>query len=111
MTTVTIKDIPVTQELPDCAARKIVGGRWSERDETLAGPRLTTQPLATGQQACPTLVDIWRGWCRKWWCVREDNPTPPWERANALGSRSDPTSDHSSAPSRAPLAAPRAPST
>jgi len=33
MTTVTIKDLPATQELSDGAASKIIGGRWSEQDE------------------------------------------------------------------------------
>lgn len=37
MTTVTIKDIPVTQELSDDAARKIVGGRWNDGTETPVG--------------------------------------------------------------------------
>jgi len=42
MTSVTIKDIPVMQELSDDAARKIVGGRWSEQDEkaTTGSPTL-----------------------------------------------------------------------
>jgi hypothetical protein len=56
MTTVTIKDIPVTQELPDCAARKIVGGRWSERDETPGRP--SAYDPTTGDGAA-SMSDAW----------------------------------------------------
>ena len=56
MTTVTIKDIPVTQELSDGAARKIVGGRWSERNETPGRP--SAYDPTTGDGAA-SMTDAW----------------------------------------------------
>ena len=56
MTTVTIKDIPFTQKLSDGAARKIVGGRWSERDETPGRP--SSYDPTTGDGAA-SMADAW----------------------------------------------------
>jgi hypothetical protein len=56
VTTVTIKDIPVTQELSEGAARSIVGGRWSERDETPGRP--SAYDATTGDGAA-SMSDAW----------------------------------------------------
>lgn len=45
MKTLMVKDIPLIEEVSDSAARKIVGGRWSERDET---PPRALPPDPTG---------------------------------------------------------------
>jgi len=56
VTTVAIKDIPVTQELSEGAARSIVGGRWSERDETPGRP--SAYDPTTGDGAA-SMSDAW----------------------------------------------------
>ena len=56
MTTMTIKDIPVAEELSDDAARRIVGGRWSERDETPGRPSVLDPTTGDG---AASMSDAW----------------------------------------------------
>jgi hypothetical protein len=55
MTTVMIKDLAVTEELSNDAARKIVGGRWSERYETDVEPL----PAPNVGDGAASMSDAW----------------------------------------------------
>ena len=41
MRTLMIEDNPLMEELSECDARKVVGGRWSEANETPGRPSVT----------------------------------------------------------------------